>query len=66
MIITIKFRWRARGAHVHLDVFVGPRGHTLAKAGTLVLYPPEMRALAKTLEDGAIATPDVEIVWEES
>jgi hypothetical protein len=50
-MMTLKFLWRVRGHHAHVDVFVGPAGGTLAKAGTLVLYPHEMRAFAKALEE---------------
>lgn len=63
--MKIKLCYRQLGQHMHVDVFMGKRVGALALIGRLVMYPEEMTSLARVLEDGAVNTPDVEIVWEE-
>jgi hypothetical protein len=66
MTTTIKFRYEQRGGHVHVDVFMGPTGGTLALSGRLVMDPEQLKLLASVLEYGAVNTDDVELLWEES
>lgn len=42
--MVFKLRTELLGAHVHIDVFVGPDADHLAKTGTLVMRPDEAKS----------------------
>jgi len=65
MTTTIKLRYEQRGAHMHVDVFMGPKDRTLALSGHLVMDLDQLRLLAIALEYGAVNSEDVELVWDE-
>jgi hypothetical protein len=43
--LTVRLKPEARGAHVHVDVFVGPGGEHLALSGRLVFTEAEWKVL---------------------
>jgi uncharacterized membrane protein len=62
---TIKLRCQQRGGHMHVDLFMGPSGGTLALSGRLVMDPEQLKLLARVLAYGAVGTEGVDLVWEE-
>ena len=51
--MIVKLRHTLRGAHVHIDVFVGDHLGSLALAGKLVMAEDEFQTLERGLEMGA-------------
>lgn len=46
----IKIRYKQRGAHVHMSVFVGPHTGALGKAGELTMREDEFADLRSMLQ----------------
>jgi hypothetical protein len=48
---VFRVRWQIKGVHVHIRIFVGSRGSTLALCGELVMTEDEFIAFRRTVED---------------
>lgn len=59
---VIKVRYELRGAHVHVDVFMGERRGELALTGRLVMTAPEWQAFEAALALGAPLVPWASVV----
>jgi hypothetical protein len=58
---VFRVRWRIKGAHVHVRIFVGSSNSTLALCGTLMMTKAEFRAFRQ-----ATAADTFQILPEES
>jgi hypothetical protein len=56
--VMIKMRVRLEGAHVRVQVFVGPRQNALALTGRLMMRPTEWRVLRALAAAGVLLAPD--------
>ena len=65
--LSMRFRHVTQGDHVHVDVFTGPPGATLANAGKLVMRQDEWTTfvLAMTSLGSILPTLDVSFVERE-
>ncbi len=56
--LAVKLRQQIRGAHVHIDVFVGADAEHLENAGHIVVGPKQAHLLTAALAVGARAMPE--------
>jgi len=57
--MILKLRYETKGAHIHVEVFVGPHDEALGLAGTLTLRPAEWEVFRAIIDAGEVEVENV-------